>query len=47
MKGLYRLRRKMHYLVNVAFYGLFFAVGYLVGSGFINENIIQKIIEFF
>lgn len=47
MRGLYMLRRKLHYFVNVAFYGLFFLLGYLIGRGVINVNFIKEIINIF
>lgn len=47
MRGLYRLRRKLHYVVNVAFYGLFFLIGYLIGKGVFNVGIIKEITNLF
>lgn len=42
MNEIFKIKRKLHYFINYAFYFLFFAVGYLLGGGSI-----EKIFDFF
>lgn len=42
MKSLFRLKGKMHYLINCGFYLVFFILGFLIGGGKI-----EKIPSFF
>ena len=37
MNQVMRVKRKIHYLVNLAFYLLFFIIGFLVGGGKIEK----------
>lgn len=37
MKSLFRLKGKLHYLLNCLFYVLFFIVGFLLGGGHIEK----------
>jgi len=45
MNGIFKIKRKLHWLINSIFYLIFFIAGYFVGGGNI-ENI-QKIISNF
>lgn len=42
MSEIFKIKRKLHYFINYAFYFLFFAVGYLLGGGSL-----EKIFDFF
>ncbi len=42
MRSLFRLKGKLHYLLNCIFYIIFFIIGYMIGGGFI-----EKIPNFF
>ncbi len=37
MKNLFRLKGKLHYLLNCAFYLIFFIIGFLLGGGKIEK----------
>ena len=37
MNGIFKAKRKIHYLINMAFYILFFIVGFLIGGGKIEK----------
>lgn len=43
MKSIFKLKFKLHRLVNVLFYLLFFALGFFLGGG----GNLEKIINFF
>lgn len=38
-----KVKYKMHKLVNILFYGIFWVSGFLVGYGFKGGNIFEKI----
>lgn len=42
MYNIFNLKRKLHYLINMVFYLLFFILGFLIGGGKI-----EKISDFF
>ena len=33
MRGLFRLKRRAHRLVNILFFGVFFVAGYMIAKG--------------
>ncbi len=37
MNEIFKAKRKIHYLINVAFYLLFFIAGFLIGGGKIEK----------
>lgn len=37
MNEIFRAKRKIHYLINCAFYLLFFVAGFLIGGGKIEK----------
>lgn len=37
MNQIFKVKRKLHYLINCLFYLLFFAVGFLLGGGKIEK----------
>ena len=37
MNQVLKVKRKIHYLINMTFYLLFFIIGYLVGGGHIEK----------
>lgn len=43
MKTIFKLKRKLHYLINYLFYILFFVIGFLIGGGFFEQ--FEKIIN--
>lgn len=45
MKSVFRIKYKLHHLVNIAFYLLFFIAGFLLGGGFFGK--IEKISDVF
>lgn len=44
MKMLFKLKRKLHYLINCLFYLLFFVAGFLLGGGSLEQ--FEKIIDY-
>ena len=46
MHEMFKVKRKLHYLINLAFYLLFFIAGFLTGGGKI-EKISDIISNFF
>lgn len=42
MKEIFKIKRKLHYFINMAFYLLFFLAGFLIGGGKF-----EKISDFF
>lgn len=48
MKSVFRIKYKLHHLLNIAFYLIFFILGFLLGGGFFGkiENF-EKISDIF
>lgn len=44
MNTIFKTKRKIFYLINASFYILFFAIGYLIGSGF-NIDKLKDVIQ--
>ena len=44
MNTIFKAKRKIFYLISAAFYILFFAAGYFIGSGF-NIDKLKEVIE--
>lgn len=42
MNEIFKVKRKLHFFINYAFYFLFFAAGFLLGGGSL-----EKILDFF
>lgn len=47
MNGILKTKYKLHRFINIAFYLIFFIIGYFVGNGFNLENIKNIISNFF
>lgn len=45
MKNIFRLKYKLHHLINVLFYLAFFVVGYLLGGGVLSYEKISTFIN--
>lgn len=43
MKQIFKLKGKLHKLVNILFYLIFFILGYIIGGGVEIEKIIDSI----
>lgn len=45
MKNIFKIKYKLHHLINVAFYFVFFAIGFLLGGGSF-EKIFENIVSY-
>lgn len=47
MKNIFRLKFKLHRLVNILFYLIFFGLGFLLGGGFFDKEKISGLFNIF
>lgn len=47
MNTVLKTKYKLHKFINIAFYLIFFAIGFLIGSGFNISELIENIKNFF
>ena len=47
MNNIFSIKSKIHRFINLMFYGLFFIAGYLIGSGFNFNNLLNYLKNIF